>query len=52
MAVDGDAGAVTELFAYLDSPDPDFAIVTPDAPATACPRAVTGPLCCGNDQAD
>lgn len=29
VAVDGDAGAVTELFAYLDSPDPDFAIVTP-----------------------
>lgn len=29
VALDGDPAAVAELFAYLDSPDPDFAIVTP-----------------------
>ncbi|MYV77580.1 MBL fold metallo-hydrolase [Streptomyces sp. SID1046] len=29
VALDGDPAVVAELFAYLDSPDPDFPIVTP-----------------------
>lgn len=29
ITVEGDPGALTELVGYLDSPDPDFAIVTP-----------------------
>ncbi|GAA5066625.1 alkyl sulfatase dimerization domain-containing protein [Nocardia callitridis] len=29
ITVDGDASKLTELLGYLDSPDPDFAIVTP-----------------------
>ncbi len=29
ITADGDVGKLTELIGYLDSPDPDFAIVTP-----------------------
>ncbi|MET9692419.1 alkyl sulfatase C-terminal domain-containing protein [Streptomyces sp. NPDC006514] len=29
VTLDGDPSVVAELFSYLDSPDPDFAIVTP-----------------------
>lgn len=30
IQVGGDAGALAQLAAVLDAPDPDFAIVTPD----------------------
>ena len=38
LTVDGDATAIGRLLAFLDTPDPDFAIVSPDLTIPVTPR--------------